>query len=334
MEHVIEIAVYFAKTLIFVGGAIVVLVALFNLASRTRGARVHLEIEKLNKRFRQYRHVMQSHLLQKKEMKSVEKAAKKDKRTFDRRVFVLEFDGDLRAVAVDHLREEVTAVLAVATPSDEVVVKVESPGGVVHGYGLAAAQLKRIRDRGIPLTICVDKVAASGGYMMACVGNKILAAPFAIIGSVGVVATLPNFHRLLEKHDIDYQEVTAGEFKRTVSVFGQITPAGFEKFKEQIQDTHHLFKMFVQSNRPQLDVDRIATGEYWFGLRALDLKLVDEIQTSDDYLWSLHETREILRIKHHGKRSISERLSEIASVAVERVFERALRASFLSRFGV
>jgi serine protease SohB len=334
MEQLIEIAVFFAKTLIFVGGTVVVLIALFQLAGRSRQTRVHLEIEKLNKRYRSYRHALNTHLLKKKDLKVFEKKIKKDKSNFDRKVFVLDFDGDLRAVAVDHLREEVTAVLAVAQPDDEVVVRVESPGGVVHGYGLAAAQLRRIRDKGIPLTVCVDKIAASGGYMMACVADRILAAPFAIIGSVGVVASLPNFHRLLEKHDIDYKEVTAGEFKRTVSVFGEITPAGFEKFKEQLQDTHVLFKTFVQSNRPQLDVDKIATGEYWFGMRALELNLVDELRTSDDYLWGLHETRELLRIKHHGKRSISDRLSEIASVTSERIFERAIRNGFLARFGM
>ena len=334
MEHVIEIGVFLAKTLIFVGGAIVVLIAAFQLAGRGRQSRVHLEIEKMNKRYKSYRHALEAQLLQKKEIKALAKSEKKDKTTLERRVFLIDFDGDIRAVAVDHLREEITAALSIARPGDEVVVRVESPGGVVHGYGLAAAQLRRVRDRGIPLTVCIDKVAASGGYMMACVADKILAAPFAIVGSVGVVASITNVHRLLEKHEVDYREVTAGEFKRTVSMFGEITPQGFEKFKDQIQDTHQLFKAFVQVNRPQLDVNHISTGEYWFGSKALELKLVDFLQTSDEYLWQNHYTSEIVRIQHHGRRSLSDRLSEFTAKSFERAIERLARAGFLARFGI
>ena len=208
-----------------------------------------------------------------------------------------------------------------AKTTDEVVVCVESPGGVVHGYGLAAAQLLRIREHNIPLTVCVDKVAASGGYMMACTGSQILASPFAIIGSIGVLAQVPNFSKLLKKHDIDYQEITAGQYKRTLSLFGDITDEGKEKFTEQIQDTHDLFKDFVQTHRPIVEIDNIATGEHWFGKRALDLKLVDKLQVSDEYLFSQRDEARILKISTKSKKTVTDRISEAISTGVQKSIE-------------
>src|SRR5690606_5968528 len=206
-----------------------------------------------------------------------------------KRVFVLKFEGDIRAEGVTEFRDEVTAVLTVARPGDEVVIDIESAGGTVHGYGLCAAQILRLRDHQLEVTACVDKVAASGGYMMAVTANRLIAAPFAIIGSIGVLAQVPNVHRLLKRHDIDYEELSAGEYKRTVSVFGPITEKGRSKFQEQIEDTHVLFKDFIRRNRPQVDLSKVATGEYWFALRAKELNLVDDIMTSDEYLMRQRE---------------------------------------------
>jgi serine protease SohB len=199
-------------------------------------------------------------------------------------VFVLGFHGDIRAHAVRNLREEISALLTLAEPEDSVVVRLESSGGMVHAYGLAAAQLTRIRERGIPLTVCVDKVAASGGYLMACVADRIVAAPFAMVGSIGVLAQIPNFHRLLKKHDIDYELLTAGQYKRTLTVFGRNTDTARQKFAEELEDTHALFREFVQRYRPGLDVAAVATGEVWFGERAQGLGLVDTLGTSDALL--------------------------------------------------
>lgn len=336
MEHLIEIGVFFTKAIIFVGGTVVVLVALFQLLGRGRSDRKHLEVERLNKRFKAYARALETPFLRKKEIKALKKEEKKEKTKTpkNRRVFVIDFEGDIRAVAVEPFREEITAVLAVARPEDEVVIRLDSPGGIVTGYGLAAAQLKRVRDRGIPLTVCIDKVAASGGYMMACVADQILAAPFAVVGSVGVVAGFANVHRLLEKHDVDYREITAGEFKRTVSIFGEVTPQGLAKFKEQIQDTHDLFKEFVQTQRPKLDVAQISTGEHWYGLKALELKLVDRLQTSDEYLWEKHNDAEILRIKYEGRRSLADRITELSTKILSTAVDKAIRASLLARFGL
>jgi len=242
---------------------------------------------------------------EKKRIKEGEEKSDEEKKP---RLFVLDFNGDVHAHAVSALRREITAVLSIVKPEDEVLLKLESPGGVVHGYGLAASQLQRLRERNIPLTVAVDKVAASGGYMMACVANKIVSAPFAIIGSVGVVAEVPNIHRLLKKHDVDVDVMTAGEFKRTVTFMGENTEKGKQKFQQELEETHQLFKQFVRENRPQLDIEKIATGEHWFGKQALELNLIDEISTSDDLLVKAVENKEIIEIKYKEKKNLTKRI--------------------------
>jgi serine protease SohB len=229
---------------------------------------------------------------------------------------VLEFKGDLFATAVRNLREEVTAITAVAGKDDEVVVRLESAGGAVPHYGLAAGQLMRLRERSIRVTVCIDRIAASGGYMMACVADTIVAAPFAIIGSIGVVAQVPNLHRLLKKHDVDFQEMTAGEFKRTVSVFGEITERGRRKFQEELEDTHLLFKEFVKAHRPKLDVERIATGEHWLARRGLELGLVDQLRTSDEYLVSRAANANLFQVNFERRQTLRERIG-FAAAAME-----------------
>ena len=228
-----------------------------------------------------------------------------------KRVFVLDFNGDIRASEVDLLREEISAILSFATDKDEVVLRLDSAGGMVHSYGLAASQLERIKSAKLHLTICVDEVAASGGYMMACLADKLIAAPFAILGSIGVVAQLPNFHRVLKKHGVDYETFTAGEYKRTVTMFGENTEKGKEKFVEEIQDTHLLFKEFVSQARPSVDIDKVATGEVWFGRRAIDHQLVDELNTSDDYLMKICDSADVYQVRYELKKSFGDRLSEM-----------------------
>ncbi|WP_419844390.1 protease SohB [Actinobacillus pleuropneumoniae] len=240
------------------------------------------------------------------------------------RLFVLNFTGDVQAHAVSSLRREIDAVISLANKEDEVLLRLESPGGVVHGYGLAASQLQRLRTHNIPLTVAVDKVAASGGYMMACVANKIVSAPFAIIGSVGVVAQVPNIHRLLKKHEIDVDVMTAGEYKRTVTLVGENTEKGKQKFQQELEETHQLFKQFVAQNRPQLDIEKIATGEHWFGKQALALDLVDEINTSDDLLLNAIKEKEVIELKFKQKKNLTQRLGEQVELSVENVIAKLL----------
>jgi len=250
-----------------------------------------------------------------------------------KRVFVVDFDGDLQASAVDHLRRELTAILSVATERDEVLVRLESGGGVVHSYGLAASQLKRVRDKKVQLTICVDKVAASGGYMMACVADHVVAAPFAVVGSIGVVAQMPNFHRLLKKHDVDFELITAGKHKRTLTVFGENTDEGRDKFRDDLDDIHGLFKEFVKEERPVLDVDEVATGEIWLGRRALEKKLVDELATSDEYLIRACDDAEVLEISYTEKKSLQDRLMSSVEVSLDRVFTKLWHRATRGHFG-
>ena len=236
----------------------------------------------------------------------------------DQKIYVLDFKGDVQASAVDTIREEITLILATAKAGhDRVVVRLESPGGMVHGYGLAAAQLVRLRDAGFNVTICVDKVAASGGYMMACIANEIISAPFAVVGSIGVVAQVPNFNRLLKQHNVDFELYTSGEYKRTVTMFGENTPEGKAKFEEELQQTHSLFKHFVEKYRPQLDVAKVATGEHWYGEDARELNLVDKLQTSDEYLLSLLPKHDIYVINTRKRPTFGEKLGLQAAQMAE-----------------
>ena len=264
------------------------------------------------------------------EKKQAKQAAKKKGSTDDNaklpdakpKLFVLSFNGSMDAHEVEELRQEITAVLAIIKPEDQVVVKLESPGGVVHGYGLAASQLLRFRTRNIPFTAVVDKVAASGGYMMACTASKIVAAPFAIVGSIGVVAQIPNFNRLLKKHDVDIELQTAGEYKRTLTMFGENTDEGRQKFKQELEETHLLFKDFVKEYRPNVDIEQVATGEHWFATQAKEKGLVDEISTSDDFILSHLDTYKIIAVSYQRKQKLSEKLSKNVVKGMERLFFR------------
>lgn len=240
-----------------------------------------------------------------------EKAEKDDRQ---KNVFVLGFEGDLEASKVERLKHEISAVLTQASEKDEVVVKVESPGGVVHSYGYAASQLMRVRKAGIKLTVAVDEVAASGGYMIAVVADQIVAAPFALVGSIGVAAEIPNVNRLLKKYDIDYEIITAGEFKRTLSIFGENTDAARKKFVEEIEDVHELFKEFVSLHRPDVDLSVVATGESWYGERALARNLIDDIMTSDEYIMKACDDAKVFELTWHPpKKQLSDVLTQTAT---------------------
>lgn len=310
---------FFAETLTAVIAILLVFTGLIAIATKNKlQSKEKIKVTKLNEKYQEMKEELNNETLEKDELKKIkkqEKQAEKTKAKLEKdidvrrgRIFVLNFDGDIRASAVDNLREEITAILTVATPKDEVLIKIESPGGMVHGYGLAASQLKRIRDRSIPLTAAVDKVAASGGYMMACVADRILAAPFAILGSIGVIAQLPNFNRLLKKHDIDYEQIMAGQYKRTLSLFGENTKDGRQKMQEEVDEAHTLFKNFVAVNRPMVDINTLATGETWYGTRALEMRLVDEIMTSDDYLLAASNKNNIFKIEYIIKKGLVEKL--------------------------
>jgi serine protease SohB len=317
MDILHQVLAFAAKGFVVFATIAVTATFLFLLLRRRRPERVALRVRRLNRHIDGLGDALRGAISGKKEARKLRKTRAKAKTEGRPNVFVLEFKGDLFATAVAHLREEVTAISAVAGKADEVVVRLESAGGAVPHYGLAAAQLQRLRDRAIKVTVCIDRIAASGGYMMACVADAIVAAPFAIIGSIGVVAEVPNFHRLLKKHDVDFQEMTAGEFKRTVSIFGEITERGRRKFQEELEDTHVLFKEFVKAQRPKLDVEKVATGEHWLARRGLELGLVDELRTSDEYIVSRAASANVLEVRFQRPLSLRERLREVAARAFD-----------------
>ncbi|MFO7550611.1 MAG: protease SohB [Haliea sp.] len=337
MEYLYEYGLFLAQAVTVVAAILLVVSGVVALSHRHKAERKgHIEINKLNDRYQQVGDTMRATIagpeVHKAELKArhkadkaAAKAAKKRLKGREtalesdrKRLFIMDYDGDIRASATDQLREEISAVLPQLEEGDEILLRLESPGGLVHGYGLAASQLKRITDAGAQLTVAVDKVAASGGYMMACVGQRIIAAPFAVLGSIGVLAQLPNFHRLLKKHDIDFELLTAGEYKRTLTLFGENTDKGREKFIEDLEITHGLFKAFVAENRPALDIDKVATGEIWYGRDALDIGLVDALQTSDAFVQEQLRDRDVFEVKYVQKKAWQEKLGMAAEGAVER----------------
>ena len=346
LDLIADYGLFFAKIATFVVAVLIIIAAIASAAQKGRHSEPgELKIKKINDRLKAMENALRSSVLdshaykkqeenKKKSEKAEDKAAKKkakqstassgEKDEHKKRVYLLSFHGDIRASAVDKLRDEITAVLTLGTSDDEVVVNLESPGGMVHAYGLAASQLERIKQAGIPLTICVDKVAASGGYMMACIADKILAAPFAIIGSIGVVASLPNFHRVLKKHDVDYELLTAGEYKRTLTMLGENTEEGRKKFLQDLEETHHLFQDFVSEYRPKLDIKEVSTGETWYGKKAVEKNLIDEISTSDSYITSLAKDCDVYEVKYELKKHWQERLGMAAESAFERSVDKLL----------
>jgi serine protease SohB len=341
VELLSQYGLFLAKIATVVIAIAVIAVLIVNLTQRKR-QRGELRITRLSEQYKEMQEEMSLALLdshqhklwlkaQKKKHKQEAKAAKakaklnapQDKVT--PRVYVLDFKGSMDAHEVSSLREEVTAVLSVATPQDQVVVRLESPGGVVHGYGLAASQLQRLREKQIPLTVAVDKVAASGGYMMACVADKIVAAPFSIIGSIGVVAQIPNFNRFLKNKEIDIELHTAGQYKRTLTLLGENTEEGRQKFREDLNETHHLFKDFVHRMRPTLDIEQVATGEHWYGVQAQEKGLVDEVGTSDDLLLNLMEGRELVGVRFTQRKRLLDRFTNSAAESADRLLLRWLQ---------
>ena len=332
IEFLAEYGLFLLKVITVVVGIVVVIVVAASVGRKrsTEG----LEVESLNKKHESLAEALRSAVSSKGQQKKAAKEKKKKDKAEAKeessrlRSFVIDFKGDLKASAVPSLREEVSAILDVAADGDDVIVRLENHGGVVHEHGLAASQLARIREHNIPLIICVDKVAASGGYLMACVATKIYAAPFAILGSIGVLAQIPNFNRLLDSHGVDFEQITAGKYKRTVTMFGENTDEDRAKLKEELEDVHSLFKGAVAKYRPDMDLEKIATGEHWYGTRALELGLADEILTSDELLGDLAAVRDLYSVSYKIKQPLQKRLL----AGIDSALEKADAASWRQRF--
>jgi len=321
IELLLEYGLFLAKATTIVAAFLITSGGLIALLSKEKSHKKgQLEIKDINEKYQDFSKTFQQQFLPKHEFKKIIKKETSEKKieqkkqkkgvlpSKTKRLFSLTFHGDIRASATDSLREEISAILMIADQEDEVLVRLESGGGMVHSYGLAASQLQRIRDRGIALVVSVDKIAASGGYMIASVANKIIAAPFAVIGSIGVVMQLPNFNRLLKQHNIDFEQITAGDHKRSLTLFGENSDQDRKKVEEELQETHDLFKDFILKNRANLDIEKVATGEHWYGSTALDLGLIDEIMTSDDYLMTKRKDNQLFEISYSPKKNFLDKL--------------------------
>ncbi|HHP0512990.1 TPA: protease SohB [Vibrio harveyi] len=340
MEFLLDYGLFLAKIVTVVAAVIVLLIIVKSASGKSGAAKGELEVTNLSERHKDAVEQLEHHLHDDAFIKARDKAVKKEEKEKNKsrekeikqaskegsldskrepHLFVLDFNGSIDAKEVGSLREEITAVLAVAREGDEVLLRLESGGGMVHGYGLASSQLDRIKAVGLPLTISVDKVAASGGYMMACVADKIVSAPFAIVGSIGVIAQIPNFNKLLKKHDIEYEQLTAGEYKRTLTMFGENTDKARDKFKQELEETHVLFKDFIRERRPDLELEKVATGEHWFGTQAKELGLVDEISTSDDLVVAACKEKTVLAVHYVQKKKLADKLAGVAGKVADSV---------------
>ena len=327
-----EYGLFLLKALTVLAAIVVVIVV---AASASRRAHLEgLEVENLNKKYKTLADTLRNAVSSKGERKQAARQRKKESKAEARepstkpRSFIVDFKGDVKATAVSSLRGEVTAILDVADTADEVIVRLENHGGVVHEHGLAASQLARIREREIPLMVCVDKVAASGGYLMACVASKVYAAPFAILGSIGVLAQIPNFNRMLDSHGVDFEQITAGKHKRTVTMFGKNTDEDRAKLKEELEDVHNLFKDAVSRYRPDLDLEKVATGEHWYGPRALEFGLADELKTSDELLTERAAERDLYQVSYKIKQPLQKRVM----ANIDGLLEKAEAAGWRQRF--
>lgn len=346
VDFLVQYALFATKIVTFVAAIVLGFAFIMSIASsRVNKGRESLEVENINDKLEDYQDALEAEIYTKDEYKALAKKRKKEEKQeqkerkirfklgeeepYKPRLFIIRFDGDMHASEVENLRESITAILSVAKEMDEVLVIVDSPGGVVHSYGLAASQLVRIKEKNIKLTVAVDLIAASGGYMMACVANQIIAAPFALLGSIGVLAEVPNFYNLLKKHNIDIEHHTAGEYKTTLTMLAKNTDKGREKFQEELQDVHDLFKRFVAENRPQLDIDKVATGEAWYGSDALNMGLIDAIKTSDDYILEKAANSDVFEVTLEVHESFKHKLSNLfyksTSSAIERIWYKFTR---------
>lgn len=329
LEALFQLLIFTCKAVIVIVLILVLIAGILTLLGRGKEKLTgRISIKNLNEKYADTKANLLSVILSKNQFKKFLKEKKQEQKKKQdseatKNIFVLTFHGDIKASAVSSLSEEITAILNIATPKDEVVVKIESGGGMVHAYGLGASELQRIKQQKIPLTVAIDKIAASGGYLMACVADKIIAAPFAIIGSIGVIFQLPNFHRVLQHNHIDFEQITAGNYKRTLTLFGKNTEEGREKLREELEDIHHYFKQVIQANRPQIDIEKVSTGEHWLAKQAEQYKLVDGLQTSDDYLLEQSKVAKLYEIKFQTKKTFVEKITTAA---------QALKQAFLGMY--
>lgn len=341
MEFLTEYGLFLAKTLTLLLALILVLAIVGSAAGRRRQeppGRGNIVVSKINEEIDELKEDIREAILDHEVLKEADKAKKKEEKLKKKqkdagateesglpRVFVLDFDGDVKASEVENLRHCITAVLSVARPAqDRVMLRLESPGGMVHAYGLAASQLARLRTHGVPLTICVDKVAASGGYMMACVANELLAAPFAYIGSIGVLVQLPNVYRLLKDNKVDVEMITAGEYKRTLTTFGENTDKARAKVQEEVDEMHRLFKAFIGEYRPLMSLESVATGEVWTGQQALERALVDGLATSDEWIVARCAEADVFHVTWEEKKPLKDRLAEMFEGSLSAVLSRTV----------
>ena len=222
-------------------------------------------------------------------------------------LYYLEFEGDIQASEAAKLKQEILVCLQVAKPTDVFLILVESSGGSVSNYGDLYSVMEMIKKRGHTLWVAIDRVAASGGYLISLPADKIFATPFALIGSIGVLSEVPNFGGLLDKYGVKMEEYTAGERKMNISMFRENGEEQKEHHRKKLGKIHELFKAQLVKYRGGLiekkgvDIGELMEGDFWMGENAFELGLVDELKSSVEILLDEKDHFNILKVNYHNE---------------------------------
>jgi signal peptide peptidase SppA len=162
-----------------------------------------------------------------------------------------------------------------------VVIVVNSPGGSPVQSRLISKLIRDLADEHKkPVLVFVEDAAASGGYFIAVAGDEIIADPSSIVGSIGVIFAGFGFDQALEKLGVERRVYTAGRNKSTLDPFLPARDADIERIKQHELDIHQVFIGHVKERRGarlKADDDTLFTGEWWTGVRGLELGLVDAL---------------------------------------------------------
>jgi protease-4 len=200
---------------------------------------------------------------------------------FSARVAIVELEGmilDVEDIVRDlKSHRENPAVKAV-------VLRVNSPGGVVGPTQEIHQALMRVREAGKPVVVSLGSVAASGGYYAAVAGDRIFANPGTLTGSIGVIMQMANVDNLFKKVGVDYVVVKAGRYKDLGNFSRPMTGDERRVLQTLLDDVHAQFIDAVADGRKldRAEVVKFADGRVFSGVQARDLKMVDELGSLED----------------------------------------------------
>ncbi|WP_343192796.1 S49 family peptidase [Buchnera aphidicola (Taiwanaphis decaspermi)] len=221
-------------------------------------------------------------------------------------LYILDYNDKIKKNKIKKLREEISSIILVAKKNDEVLLRLENTSDIVYEYGLVIAQLQRLRKKGIKLIISIDKIVSNGGYIIACVADHISASPFSIIGPINIVVNIPNIDKYTQTSNLNNQLNDCNTFTK-LTLIKNNTKIYVNKIFNKLDIKKYIRNSFIKDMRPSLNLNKIFNQNYWIGENAINEKLIDSINTSDDILFSKKDTHNLLKIKYVYKSNIVEK---------------------------